>query len=528
MSMPLHNSICTRLTCSVLVFMAACAWARIDRITATPQQIQISLKQSDAPLTIVELQPNEPVESALGRTPVLTHNLKPMGRKTIDRFDGDRDRIYSAFVALADGKVVGNKRFVEEWNHIARHRVNYAKVDSTKGLQVQMLDDAIALGVRHAALNVNLATMISLNPATNDVLWKMDGQTYPFQRTWVESLDKKVKTLSDTGATVTLILLSYKNSNPEVNRLMLHPKYDEACPNHLGAFNTVTSEGMAWFKACLEFLAERYSHPDKSVGRAVNFIVGNEVNSHWYWANMGRVSMEDFTEDYLRTVRICHTAVRKFSSAGRVFISLEHHWNSRFPVEEGQSFAGRSFVDHFARRARDEGDFGWHVAFHPYPEDLFQCRTWNDQSTTDSFDTPRITFKNLEVLPRYLRKKELLYQGKPRRIILSEQGFHSDGTPEGELAQAAAYCYAYYKTARLDGIDSFILHRHVDHGGEFGLNLGLWRRDKSSPSPSVPLDKKPIYDVFLQADSPQWEKAFEFALPVIGITSWKDIDPRRR
>jgi len=127
------------------------------------------------------------------------------------------------------------------------------------------------------------------------------------------------------------------------------------------------------------------------------------------------------------------------------------------------------------------------------------------------------------VLPAYLRRPELLFAGKPRRIILSEQGFHSPDTPDGQVLQAAAFCYAYYKVAHLDGIDSFILHRHVDHGQEGGLNLGLWTRNKTSTNPAEALAKKKIYDVFKIADGSNWEQEFAFALPVIGISTWAEL-----
>ena len=146
---------------------------------------------------------------------------------------------------------------------------------------------------------------------------------------------------------------------------------------------------------------------------------------------------------------------------------------------------------------------------------------------TTNENTPRITFKNLEMLARYFEKPELLYEGKPRRLILSEQGFHSDGTPEGEQVQAAAYAYAYRRVATLGAIDAFILHRHVDHKGEGGLNLGLWRCKKDSPSPSEPSERKPIYEVYRLADTPDWEQAFKFALPIIGIKDWPAMEERR-
>lgn len=404
----------------------------------------------------------------------------------------------------------------------------YPPLKSKKGLQVQMVDDAIALGVKHAAINFNLGQMASIESAPNDFPWEVDGRTIYFRRGYLESIDRQIKTLSDFGATVSLILLNYEGADAKLNKILLHPGYDRACPNHLSAFNTLTPEGFAYFKAAMEFLAARYSTTGYPHGRVVNYIVGNEVNSHWYWANMGHVSMEQFAEDYLRTVRACHTAVRKFSSSARVFISLEHHWNIRYAgCDEKQGFAGRPFINYFNQLAKAGGDFDWHVAFHPYPENLFHAQTWNDKSATFSDDTPRITFKNLEMLPRYLHQRELLYHGGPRRIILSEQGFHSDATPEGELIQAAAYCYAYRKAASLDGIDAFILHRHVDHPHEGGLNLGLWRRDTKNPNSSEPLIKKPIYEVFRTADSTNWQNAFQFALPIIGIKSWKEIETSR-
>lgn len=157
------------------------------------------------------------------------------------------------------------------------------------------------------------------------------------------------------------------------------------------------------------------------------------------------------------------------------------------------------------------------------PENLFKPRVWLDRTATNSVNSPRITFKNLEQLTRYLRQPELLCQGVPRRVILSEQGFHSDASPQGEELQAAAYCYASWKTDHLDGIDSFILHRHVDHKMEGGLNLGLWMRQTNSIA--TPLAKKKIYEVFKAADTPGRNQAFAFALPLIGITNWSQVLP---
>lgn len=407
---------------------------------------------------------------------------------------------------------------------LQQDKTPFPETASKKGLQVQMVDDALALGVKHAALNFNLAGMIDLAAQSNSIPWTSKGKSYHFRRGYIEQIDSQVKKLSDEGIVVSLILLYYRSGNAELDRIMLHPKYDPACPNNLSAFNTTNEESARHFSACVEFLGHRYSGSNPGHGRVWNYILGNEVNSHWFWANMGRVSMEEFAEDYLRTLRLCHTAIRSASANARVYVSLEHHWNIRYPGgDEKQTFAGRPFLEYLARRSREQGDFDWHIAFHPYPEDLFECRTWNDKSATFSPDTARITFKNLEMLPKFLAQPGMLYNHKPRRIILSEQGFHSPEKADGELLQAAAYAYAYYKTANLPEIDSFILHRHVDHGHEGGLNLGLWTRNKEGRSPAEPSKKKLIYEVFLKADTAEWREAFEFALPVIEIASWEEL-----
>jgi len=403
----------------------------------------------------------------------------------------------------------------------SRYVDTYPEALSKKGLQVAMVEDALALGVKHAALNVHLERLV--DPGAGDdeqPAWESEGQVFHFNRSQVEDLDSRIKTLSSNGVVVNLILLVYQSRDEGINRLMLHPGYDAAAPNHLGAFNTETSEGRAWLRATLEFLAERWSRPDRKFGRVAGYIVGNEVNSHWWWSNMGRVTMEEFADAYHEAVRLIHDSVRRQSSWARVYLSLDHHWNIRYAAgDDHQTFAGKAFIDYFAKRVREDprGDFDWHLAYHPYPENLFEPQFWKDTSALPQADTPRITFKNLEVLTKYFQRPELLYQAAPRRIILSEQGFHTPEGPEGEAVQAAAYCYAYKIVERLDGIDAFILHRHVDSLHEGGLLLGLRH---NFPGEEEPHPKKKIYECFRAADTDEWEAAFEFALPIIGIEQW--------
>jgi hypothetical protein len=401
----------------------------------------------------------------------------------------------------------------------------YPTPASKKGLQVQMVDDALALGVKHAALNCDLPQFVDLIGKPDSIPFPFEGHDYFFLSQPLAQLDGQIQPLAAHGVVVSLILINPESHDAALDRIFLHPRYDwKANTNHMGAFNTATPEGVRYLRALMTFLAQRYSAPVAPHGRVWNYIVGNEVNSHWWWYNMGRASVEEVASEYEHAVRLVHDSVRTASLNARVFLSFEHHWAIRYPSgAPDQSCPGRELLETFARLARDRGDFDWALAFHPYPEDLGNPRFWLDKSATEDDATPRITFKNLEVLPRYLARPELEWQGHPRHVILSEQGFHCrEEQPDGERVQAAAYCAAWWKVAHLDGIDAFILHRHVDHAYE-GLNLGLWTHKPGTIA--TPDRKRQLYEVFRVADTPDWEKAFAFALPVIGIEHWEQLLP---
>ena len=503
----------------VLVAAASAFAAGVTNITATANEL---LFQLDAPITGLSLVELAPYETNATGGAVVIAQLPAASPARLPRFAGPRDRLYSGFVATRTGAAgreqVGAIRFAEDLDRLSRHREPHPTPASKKGLQVQMTDDALALGIRHCTLNFNLAGLIQLQPQPDSLKWEMDGQTYFFNRRYLDSLP--VKRLTDAGVVVNFILLHYLG-RAEVDAFMKHPRCDPATPNRLTAFNTVTPDGLRHFKAAIEFLADRYSGTNPAHGRVWGYIVGNEVNAHWEWYNLGPATRAEVATDYLRTVRVTHTAVRKASAHARVYLSLTHYWDRVMRSGPLRSCEGRGLIDDFNQLAKTSGNFDWHLAHHPYPENLFEPRTWLDKQPTARDDTPKITFKNLEVLDAYFRRPELLHRGQPRRIILSEQGFHCPDKPDGELWQAAAYCYAWKKVESLAGIDAFILHRHVDHGGEGGLNLGLWTRKPESIA--TPGRTRKIYDAFKAAGTPDEGRAFEFALPVIGLTNWSQL-----
>ena len=402
----------------------------------------------------------------------------------------------------------------------AQDRTPYPQPDSKKGLQVQMVDDALALGIRHAALNVDLTALVDLDGGDDAFAWQHAGERLWLRTAPIEALDAQVAPLSQAGVVVSAILLACQSGDAARDRLVIHSRCTQRAPNGIAAFNTDSEAGRRWLGGAVAFLAARYSGKVEH-GRIWNWIVGNEVNSHWWWYHLGKADLPEVVDAYEMAVRIVHGAVREHSQHGRVFVSLEPHWGQRYAAGDAQQAApGRELLTAFAAKSRERGDFDWHVAFHPYPEDLFECRFWRDRTAPDADDAHRVTFRNLSVLARCLAQKELQWQGASRRVILSEQGVHCRDGDDGERDQAVAFALAWSLVQRSPGIDALILHRHVDHAHEGGLRLGLWTR--TADSVCTPERRRRMADVFAACDTEQWPACAAFALPVLGIARFED------
>ena len=401
----------------------------------------------------------------------------------------------------------------------------YPATSSPKGLQVQIIPDALELGIHHANLNIRLNAL--LTPAKEakpgQLTASADGLTFGLNQKYVEALDRQIKPLSDKGVVVTLIVTTSRSTDDRIRTLTIHPKADPVKGTTMAA-NTVTSEGRACYKALTEFIARRWSAADANHGRVWGWIVGNEVNSHHEWHQMGPATVDEVATQYEDQVRLAWESLRRHSTNARVYLSIEHHWTAKNHRDPLQACPGRTLLELFAQRARERGDFDWNLAFHPYPSNLRDPRTWLDKVSFND-TTPKVTFKNLEVLTKKLATAEMLYAGKPRRLSFTEQGFDVSKRPEGLDEQAAAYAYAWEKVLRLgDAVDAFHYHRHVDHSLENGLRFGLWSNKPGTIS--EPNQKRPIWFLLKAADTPEWKAAAEPYLKTCGLKSWDELNPK--
>ena len=173
----------------------------------------------------------------------------------------------------------------------------YPFTPSPKGLQVQMVDDLLELGVHHAGINLTLNGLLS--PAKEakpgQPTASADGFTFVINEAYAKSLDRQIKPLSDKGVVVTAILITYRSPNERIRTLTVHPQADATKGTTMAA-NTVTPEGRACYKALTDFIARRWCSSDTSHGRLWGWVISNEVNSHHEWHQMGPVTAEQVAE----------------------------------------------------------------------------------------------------------------------------------------------------------------------------------------------------------------------------------------
>lgn len=381
------------------------------------------------------------------------------------------------------------------------------------------LSDLDDLNISAVTVNIVLNGLFTTAPGPGHSPFLYGGRTWYADDRSVEHLDQTLLEAAKRHIVVSAIILIGQPkdaSQGSYARLIAHPDTD---PSGIFAMPDVSSEaGLIAYAAGLDFLAQRYSCSDNQYGRIHHWIMHNEVNAGWIWTNAGDKTALLYMDLYHKSMRVAQLIARQYDPHSRAFISLEHHWNIRPP----KIYAGRELLDLLLDFSAAEGDFDWAIAFHPYPQDLFDPRVWADNEVNFTFDTPKITFKNLEVLDAWVRQPRTFYLGQRHRIVhLTEQGLNSrDYTEKSLQDQAAGMAYAWNKYKHLDTIEVFDYHNWVDNRGEGGLRIGLRR---FPDDPDDPLGKKPIWTVYRDLGTEKEADTNAFALSIIGIQSWAEV-----
>ena len=441
---------------------------------------------------------------------------------TVPRFANGKDRLFSRFHVVIHNSPPSPPQHVTGIHLDTPERPK--RVISKKGVTcaIDSPSSPVAAFPR-INQNIDIAQLLAHAPPNSPHQIHADGSSIPLNENAVRNLDTAFQRAKKAGQEVTGILLAYQRKNSPLPPHIVHPlAHPDTVPIGPAAFDTATAQGLLTYRAVVGWLAERYGNPESERGALEGLVIGNEIQSHWSWYHLGNASKHLVLHEYAIAVRTADLATRSRIKGFNIYLSLDHHWTQ--PAEQNplRGFSGRDAIETLNRTFASEGNFPWHVAFHPYPENLFNPAFWNDRTATPSLDTPKITFKNIEVLTAYLQQPEFQFERKTRRIALTEQGFHCPNSADGPALQAAAFALAWKKVQSIPEIISFLYHRHVDHPHENGLKCGLFEHD-GSKNPHGIGPRRPIADLLMAAGTDTETEAFKPSLATLQRTDWQSL-----
>ena len=414
---------------------------------------------------------------------------------TVPRFSGDRDLLLSRWrVKDAKGEFRSPFHYADE---ISCRAPDLPKVKprTKKGLggwfAGPFTGELDELGIDAFTVNVVVNELVSLQPEEGTTPFIRQGKTYHARLKNFERLDETFRQAEKRGAVVSAILLiaNPAKGGDETAKLLGHP--DAVKDGHYAMPNLASTDGADFYGAILDFMADRWCRAKGPHGRVHHWIMHNEVDAGWEWTNAGTKTDVEYMDLYHRSMRLMSLIARKYDPHSKPLISLTHHWADKGRAEW---YGSKRMLELLADHDKKEGSFPWGVAFHPYPQDLTEPKTWDDDQATPGFDTRKITPKNIEVLDAWMKQPRFLFHGKPRPVHLSENGFNSRDYSEKSLAeQAAGMAFAWTKIKDLKTIESWEYHNWIDNRAEGGLRIGL---RKFSDEPGDPAGTKPIWVLY--------------------------------
>jgi hypothetical protein len=359
------------------------------------------------------------------------------------------------------------------------------------------------LGVQQGAYNINLTDIIG---GDKGVEYGYNGQTYYFDSGYLSQYDHCVKTSTNQGLGMTMVLLNPRAGGKE---FMISPTARGGRCNYY-LMNTSDDKGLNYLAAVVSFLANRYNGRN-GFGQVDNWVIANEVNAKNLW-NYSSVSDEmTYAQLYSDSLRVCYNAIKSRNANAYVCISIDQNWTH---THNSSYYSARSMVEAINACISAQGNIDWCVAEHPYNFTLKNANVMapsNAALVTHSIDTPYLTMENIEQLTDFLSQPAFRNtKGGVRPVLLTEVGYTSS---QGEDVQAASIVYAYQRAATNQHIKLITFSRQTDAPAEVkqGLAFGLTRTDGSH---------KASFEYYQQMNGGNAGAYIQKAAATLGIADW--------
>ena len=368
--------------------------------------------------------------------------------------------------------------------------------------------ESVTLGVQQGAYNINLEDVIGGN---SQVAYEYNGKTYYFDSAYLSQYDHCVRTSTNQGMGMTMVLL---NPYAKGEEFMISPYARGGlgrCSYYL--MNTSEDTGLEYLEAVVSFLAWRYNGQN-GFGQVDNWVIANEVNAKNAWNHTDVSDLMTYARLYANELRVCYTAIKSRNANAYVCCSVDQNWTH---THNASYFSARSFLEAMNACICAEGNIDWALAQHPYNYPMTWTSFWTPKDAKaasmiqHNINSPYISMENIEQLTDYMCQPAMLNtKGAVRPILLTEVGYSSN---QGEEAQAAAIVYAYQRAATNRYINMIVFNRQTDIEPEVsqGLPVGLTRQDGS---------RKLAFEYYQQMNGANAGEYIQRAAAYMGIGDW--------
>ena len=233
-------------------------------------------------------------------------------------------------------------------------------------------------------------------------IWKILELNAPVSTAWIQvasSSYRMVISALSSSVNSAVLLLSWRSDLTS----LIYPQGRQQ-GHAFYAWNTKDRSARKQLQATLNFLARRYSTSTKKYGQISNWIIGNEVNNYNTYNYAGSQTLRQYSQIYADQFRLAYNTLVSVYSNARVYISLDHLWNTNYV---NGTFASRKMLDSFASKIRAGGNLQWNLAYHPYSSPLTEPRFWANTNgqLTKSLTTPVNNKGIIRLLTSYIRQK---------------------------------------------------------------------------------------------------------------------------
>lgn len=392
---------------------------------------------------------------------------------TIGLHDGMRSRLFSSFVlASYDSNtrqygILTTAMAVTELDPPSSGGALSEADLSVKGLSDGTAADALTLGASSALVEVSMGGIIRSDRAEDSIPYLWNGRTVYYDGVAISMLDETISSYTAAGIKVYLqfVLRAPRASTPSC----LYAPGAIATPADEYLPCMTDPEAAELLEGFFSFMVERYAVGTEAPGRGLctDFLIGEKVNHVALYAFDGRtaLSLDDHIACYEQLVRLAHTALGSRTAAGRVFISLDDHWNGRGLTD---GFGAQVYLSAFRDETALRGDFDWHIAAGLYTD---SPRVWGNSEA----DADRLTPNSFTRLLTDSLESYRTAAGELREVVLTDLTIPGTDAA-GQLCeedQAASYAYAYTAAAVDTRVEVLFYNAHAD---PVGTAAGLYAR----------------------------------------------------